>query len=369
MSKVFVCALAVLCASFASAQYTVEYLQPSGFVGSDGASAYGGFQVGRAFDFSASPLLHHAGFWNGTAASFVDLHPASVPNGMSSAGGIWGNQAVGFVSGAFSSNQAHAALWDLTTSAWTDLHPAGLDSSQANAIFGTTQVGQATVLGLTHAAMWSGTAASFIDLAPVGSGFSGAFAVNATNQAGYLQIGSDSHAALWSGTAASFMDLHPATGFDSSQINALDGSVQGGSGFGPDTGGSSHALLWSGTAASVVDLNPTGFLSSAIKGMWNGKQVGWASTGSIGQNPHAFLWTGSATSGTLDLHQFLSSNFTGSFAYGIDPLTGDIVGQALDPETGRFEAVLWRHVVPEPFSLAGLGIGVLALFRRRRHSK
>lgn len=58
----------------------------------------------------------------------------------------------------------HAGLWSGTAASWVDLHPAGSESSQAFGTSGTQQVGYAVIGGMTHAGLWGGTAESWEDL-------------------------------------------------------------------------------------------------------------------------------------------------------------------------------------------------------------
>src|SRR6476646_8920764 len=54
--------------------YTVTLLHPSGFYGSQAFGVSGNSQAGVSTAATGSPS--HATLWSGTAASYVDLHPA-----------------------------------------------------------------------------------------------------------------------------------------------------------------------------------------------------------------------------------------------------------------------------------------------------
>ncbi len=76
-------------------------------------------------------------YWNGTAASVVDLHPAGF--GHSEAYGVAGGSQVG-IGSSFGADQ-HALLWNGTAASVVDLHPAGFTESRASAVAGGSQVG------------------------------------------------------------------------------------------------------------------------------------------------------------------------------------------------------------------------------------
>jgi hypothetical protein len=327
--------------------YTVTLLHPSGFYGSQAFAVSGNSQAGVATAATGSPS--HAALWNGTAASYVDLHPGGFPlNSSSEARGFSGNTQVGYAGD-------HAGLWTGTAGSFVDLNPPGFTSSGAEGVSGNIQVGggsgPATVGG--HALLWTGTAASFVDLHPPGYAVSDAFGVSGNTEVGVGTSNTDfqDHALLWHGTVASYVDLQPA-GFITSEARGASGNTQVGS---ASTGSHRHAMLWTGTAASFVDLHPAGFVDSWADGASGSSQVGWAVTQA--GNAHALLWNGTATS-ALDLHQFvtgLSITFVQSRARGIDP-NGDIVGWGMDANNIAY-ALKWSpSEIPEPSSIVFISL-------------
>jgi len=118
---------------------------------------------------------------------------------------------------------------------------------------------------------------------------------------------------LWSGTADSAVDLLPPGGF-AGAVTGMSGDQQVFIGF---EGGVTRATLWRGTADSAVDLHPlTGFLRTTAEDTNGRQQVGYGQGPATGGAEHALLWNG--TNVPLDLHAFLPSGATSSFARGID---------------------------------------------------
>jgi len=270
--------------------------------------------------------------WSGTASSAVNLD-GSVAFGNS------GSQQVGFGQG-FESGRRHALLWSGTASSVVDLNPSGFIWSEGFAISGNQQVGYGYTIatGLDpHALLWSGTASSAVDLTPSGFTWTAAQGTSGTQQVG---VG-NGHALLWSGTASSAVDLNPS-GFGVSYGQGISGNQQVGWGYGPATGNDYHALLWSGTADSAVDLNPIGLEGSYGFAISGGQQVGAGWGPPTGNNTHALLWSGTANS-VVDLHSFLSSDYSASYAEGIDT-NGNIVGMAIYIPTGSYHAMLWTRL-------------------------
>ena len=338
-------ALILAGASAASAQYTAVILHPAGRASSSAAGARAGSQVGAAGTSAFTPT--RAALWTGSAASYIDLHPAS---------GYFRTFAAatdGPIQGGYGTLDAgasisHALIWRGSAATVIDLHPAGVPGYDISQVFGAgegLQAGLITGSGAVfeHAALWAGSAVAFTDLHPTGYLSSRANAISRGEQAGEAQDQNfDNHAMVWRGTAASAVDLHPA-GYSASRAFATDGAQQGGEGEGVfNMRFETHALLWAGTAASVIDLHPAGYDSSDVRGIAAGVQAGHIAGPATGFDDHAAVWLGSAAT-VLDLHQFLPPGTVDSQAFGVST-DGTIVGEA---GTGTaIVAVLWVPVPP-----------------------
>jgi len=114
-------------------------------------------------------------------------------------------------------------------------------------------------------------------------------------------------------------------------------------------------------------LTPVGATDSQAMDIFEGLQVGSAKIDGV---VRASLWSGTADS-WVDLHAFLPSSFSSSFANAIsrDGNTWSIVGYGFNEETQRTEALMWAAAVPEPGTLTALLVSGLAMaLRRRRRS-
>ena len=284
----------------------------------------------------------------------------------SSAFRISGNDQVGL--GHTFAGKQHALLWNGSAGSFIDLHPAGANESVAQDISDGREAGFASFganNASIHAMIWSGTPTSFVDLNPAGYKYSFIESIS-----GHTQVGEGSvttieqrHALLWHDTPQSAIDLNPA-GFISSSATAISGDAQIGSGF--LTGYGYRALIWHGTAQSAVDITPNGFTQClALNGSSSG-QVGYGS-GPItnGTDSHALYWNGTASS-VVDLHQYLADlpvQLIDSYAIQIDN-NGTIVGWGNDAQFRHF-AIAWTPV-PEPASLGLVAIAAAILTIRSR---
>ncbi len=339
--------VAVIATPARAVNYTVTILNPN----------VGGIILSRGYGISDTTQVGYSGLgsgvdgaslWSGTAASYVNLHPAGYSNSFANA--VSGTSEVG--DGQVGTYPItflpinHALLWHGTAASVVDLHPSGFDSSVALDVSGSSQVGfgdfgfnPITLQYSRHALLWNSTAASVVDLNPAGATTSDAEGISGSTQVGSAVVPAGAHAMLWHGTAASAVDLNPA-GFISSIANDVSGAIEVGSG----TIGTNnfHALLWTGSAASVVDLHAAGFAQSAANGVSAAGEVGYGNL-SVGGNPHALLWHGTAGS-VVDLQSSLSAQYptlVNSIATGISD-NGSIIGFALGGNNNY--AVLWTPV-------------------------
>ena len=304
---------------------------------------------------SAYPHETRAVFWPRGSVVGVDLHPPDFR--YSAALDTDGQRQAGHGNGPPTGFARHALLWQGSAARYVDLHPAGnWNDSIARAVAGDQQVGNINNYFYTtyeriiveHAALWRGSAASVVDLHPNGIGCERSYAndTDGTRQVGYGYFPTSTNTApyralLWSGTSASAVVLHPP-GYTHSFAEGVRGDEQVGHAFNALSGEYSRALLWRGTAASVVSLHPSGYLTTAAHAT-NGKlQVGSGTTPATGAQSHALLWSGTAQS-VVDLHALLPAEFAqgGSIAHDIDA-EGNVAGLAQRPD-GSTVAVLWRR--------------------------
>ncbi len=342
-----------------SAQWTAVNLHPSGDWA--GSRAYGGTgdrAVGAVF-IEGLDTVEHAGYWSGSAASWVSLEP---PGAIASAAlGASSEWQVGYSGFPFQSTyRKRAALWSGDAASFVDLHPLEALSSEALAVGDGFQVGFAVLQGAAHAVRWSGSAAAWTDLHPAGATTSTATAVTADAQVGFAEIGGARHASLWQGSAASWINLHPAGATDSQALGAFNDRQVGSA----TVNGASRAGLWQGSAASWVDLTPVGAESGVAAAILKELQVGHAVVDGIAR---ASVWSGNADS-WVDLGAFAPAEFSETYATGIWS-DGDLLyvsGYGLNTVSGRVEALQWS--VPEPGSLllTAVGAGALLLPRHRR---
>jgi hypothetical protein len=287
---------------------------------STGYGVGAGVQVGSVI---GSGGLSHAVMWTGSAATLLDLHPASARNSWAIATGT-GQQG-----GYFDTDGGtgwHAALWTGSAASLVELNPPSASQATISALDGNTQCGTATVSGADHASLWHGTAASWVDLHPAGADSSHVLAASNGIQAGYIETAFHLRASIWSGSAASWTDLQPASVVGYSVCAAIfDGQQAGAAGL-------SRAAFWNGSASSWTDLDailnqsrPMEFAGSYARGIWHDESytyvVGFGSNHLRQDSTDALLWVtprcypncdGSAAGAVLNVADF--SCFLGRFA-------------------------------------------------------
>jgi len=333
---------AILVGPCAQAQYTAVSMNPPGASVSRAWGAHGGKEVGQGGGTS----IQSAALWSGTGASAIVLTPTGWT---STAFGAGPGQQVGTGSGAGTGFAFHALLWTGTAASMVDLHPAGYDASAAYASDGIYQSGQAATNGVIHAFRWQGTSSSAVDLDPTNvyteSHIYGAFG---GRQVGYGVQG-NGHALLF--TDAGIVDLNGS--LDGSIGYAMDATRQVGSGSGTLTGSATHALIWYGGPSLVADINPSGFTYSEADGIAGPVIVGYGSGPTTNNKVHALVWFNGRV---IDLHSFLPTGYSSSHAYGIDPITGQIVGEAVN-SLNRSIAFMWTPIVKRPPFPPRVGVG------------
>ena len=333
--------------ALAQSTWTVTVLHPSSQTTSEAFGA-GVQQAGYA---KPSVQQTRAAVWNGTASSYVDLHPDGALTSV--AWGASDGQQVGQVLFPGLGSASRASLWTGSASSRVDLHPAGWATSRALDVGGGQQVGTAQFSSafVSSAILWTGTAESFVILDPPNAGgASRAEGTDGVQQVGFWTLPGppSTRAALWSGTAASHVDLHPESIAASSRALDVSRGQQVGVARLPPAqpGGDTPdvASLWTGSAASWVNLNPVGASGSEATGVFNGVQVGFART-EMGQR--ASLWRGTAAS-WVDLHAFVPPEFSSSSATDIssDGVNLTVSGFGFNRITNRTEALIWR--APDP---------------------
>jgi hypothetical protein len=195
-------------------------LHPPGMDGSSVVHATTGTrQVGE--------IRGHAALWSGTADSLVDLHPAgavrSAAHAMNSVmqGGEVMVQGLDDPEDDWDVDTGlHAALWNGSSASWVDLHPGPNQSYYSSKVLAMTETRQGGYLASHYddywgskAGIWSGTADSWIDLGPATTVESAVLGMAGELQVGYAGEETDFRAFLWAGSNDSWCDLHPTLGY------------------------------------------------------------------------------------------------------------------------------------------------------------
>lgn len=321
--------------------WTVINLHPANATESRLSDTDGSRQAG----FARFTGKAHAGLWQGSAGSFVDLHPAgALGPDETFAESLRGTQQAGF---AIVNDESVPILWTGSAASAVSLLPNGVTSGSLSDTTGVQQVGSVKLAGTPRAILWNNQAENLVNLHPTTATQSVARTTNGSRQAGYAVIGGISHAALWTGSKESFLDMNPPFASTSvieeiEETPKADAQMAGYA----VIAGQLHAGYWTGLAPnSFVDLNPIIGATSQAVGTDGTHQVGtvWTSGG-----PRAALWSGSSPS-FENLHDLLPSGYSESHAAAVwtDGTTTLVAGWARNTTVSRDEAILWK-LAPRP---------------------
>ncbi len=352
-------------------QWVASEISAPGFQASQGAvigqNGFAGFS--SDYDSVTDQVYSHAMVWNLDGSVAADLNPSSLYS--SAILGMGGGYQVGYGGGG-TGTPSQAVLWHGTAASATVLGPASWNWTVARGVSAAGQVGYGSSESQTdnwvHALYWTGTESSMLDLNPAGFLTSQAMGIGDGFQVGYGLSDAGNRALLWHGNAGSATDITPV-GYDAAWATGANDSNQIGY---ADLSNHAHGIVWNGSANDFVDLHPIGFDNSAVAGISTSGQflVGNADhADSVSANSNqAILWQG--TGGTpVNLQAYLSNlpyTVNASYALSVSD-NGDALGYFYDSNWAP-HYVVWTHVVPEPASMLALGLGAVALRRRRKRA-
>lgn len=245
--------------------------------------------------------------WQAPTHEFAySIHPAGFPD--SSALAVEGEFQYGNVSLPFQG--LHAAKWNGSGASFVDMHPDGLINSNIVDASDGQQVGVVNLWNNPHAAIWYGTPGSFLDLNPPAATESTLSDCDSGLQIGLATFPGGTVPGIWAGRAETFVDLSGVipdgfTGFNMAALDvAPDGSIQiVGSAYNTAAGRAEAILLSSSdTPPCVADLNGDGVLDLA--------DINLFIAGFVGHDPIADL----TADGIYDLADI--NLFVGSFLMG-----------------------------------------------------
>ncbi len=316
------------------AQWTVTNLHPDGASESYAPSLGPGLQTGSAvFDG-----VRRAGYWQGSAASWTDLHPADAIE--SRAGRFREGLLLGVVEPA--RFESRAVLWPDGLAPLIDITPPETTRAIVADVLDGNPVGWVRIAGFDRASVWEGLTTAWTDLTPPEA--ESAKVNNAHNGqlVGEVRIDRVAHAALWEGDGSSWTNLNPPGAEGSVVVGVHNGQQVGALVFPGDI---TRAALWRGTAESWVDLTPPGADFANAGDTFAGWQVGYVRLEGPGSRYHrASLWNGTADSWE-DLSVELPGAWLNTYAIEVwaDAGTLYVVGWGYNLDTDRNEALLWTR--------------------------
>lgn len=239
----------------------------------------------------AGALDNHATLWMGAPNAYVSLRPAGSFQSMARA--IDGNYQAGNT--AFSSGIWRASLWQGSAQSWINLHPAN-ENIISSWVFGARngqQVGYVRFQPMNdRAVIWTGSASSWVDIHPSGAGKSYALDTHNNLQVGYAIFNNVDQAGYWRGTRNSWVSLHPAN-YSSSTATAVHDYWVVGHAF----NALHHAFLWNtganNTRQNLHNALPSGYNASQAHTVWSdGRRliIGGAARNSMSGHWEAIIW-------------------------------------------------------------------------------
>lgn len=289
-----------------------------------------------------------------TAVLWSSLLPSSATALNQSTAGSWGfAMSWGVVVGPSWNTTVHASAWNPT---FIDLNPSFTAWSNAFDVAHPPAAGMAVVVGIArdpagvfHALVWpSASPNSVIDLHPAGTTQSFAYGLDAGGGVAGMVVGSTGPQAIyWAhyNSPTSYTIIHPA-GADASYALDIRGSMVGGFAV---FGGVEHAYVWDVGSGTEIDLHPTGAdpdrdsevlgLSGSASLRASPVPVGFAHFGGA---QHAVVWRCLDSSGYIDLHNFVPSAFTYSWARGAwEDTDGTLYISGAVGDANHSEAYIW----------------------------
>ncbi|HED53852.1 MAG TPA: hypothetical protein ENJ00_06590 [Phycisphaerales bacterium] len=240
--------------------------------GTDGTSIVGT----GSYDDAVGNYFSRAVIWQGADFSFASsIHP-SVGNTNSSLIAVDGNTQFGNVT--FTFGGVHAGIWQGSAASFVDLNPAGATKSTATDASDGQQVGIIDQFTNPHAGIWTGTPESFVDLTPDGALTSRVTACEAGIQLGSVDFGDGLgyRTVLWGGSKDVYVEIANVlpTGYAGLNLVGMDVEPDGtislvGSAYNQTLGRTEAVMIRSTTDSPCLpDVNGDGNLDPADFTAW-----------------------------------------------------------------------------------------------------
>ncbi|MFT7618796.1 MAG: hypothetical protein ACI97A_002443 [Planctomycetota bacterium] len=327
--------------------FVADSIHPGAATRSVAHSVDGGIIGGGAnYPHPQYGALSHPYKWDAVTGASQDLTPGNsvggeiydVKNG-TLAGWWWWPYTVPQGTGYYK----HAAVWENGGTNHINIQPTSWEIGSVRATDGQHHVGNLTYSDdyptFSGAFYWSGSNLGAYRLDESSAPYTYVYAIENGWEYGSWGVSYNTrHAARWFGATKSYVDMNPPGETNSNIISAGDGQQVGTA----TIGGGGY---WNDSAGSFVSLALPASMGVTVNDCESGLQVGGTSTPN---GVRATVWRGTANS-ALDLHQFVSTDFSYSMTTGVDVADDGsitIVGYGYNTVTSRQEALRWRGAVP-----------------------